>query len=126
MSETSQFLSSSPSAKHNALGPDFFGFYTREISVFLSQDEDYLPENSNFEGKDSLTNNSHKSTEDYKIGGSTPLFSNAIGAHISDFRKERLRSLVCQSLFAFTKEVDEVCAICNLSLIYLFFSRGMR
>lgn len=96
------------------IGPDYFGFYTHEISKFLSQDEDYLPFlPCDIEGKGSLIEN-HCSNKENRCASDASLFNDAIGDQLSDFKKERLTSLVRQSLVVFAQEVDEVCVILNL------------
>lgn len=99
------------------IGPDYFGFYTQEISKLLSQDEDYLSYlPCDTEGKGNLIEN-HCSPKENRNASDASLYTNAIGAQISDFKKERLKSLVRQSLIVFAQEVDEVCVI-----LYLFTS----
>lgn len=71
----------------------------------------YLP--CDTEGKRNLIEN-HCSPTENRIVSDASLFTNAIGAQLSDFKKERLKSLVRQSLIVFAQEVDEVCVILNL------------
>ncbi|KAL3624290.1 hypothetical protein CASFOL_033106 [Castilleja foliolosa] len=104
-------VSGSPTSStlNNKVGPDLFGFYTSEVAELLSKDfqlESGLPKNT-------------ATKENNGIKSSTPLFSNGIGALVSsEFKKERLKSLLRQSVFTLTKEVDEmidpVLSICQI------------
>ncbi|KAJ1395698.1 NET domain [Sesbania bispinosa] len=98
------------SDKCERAGPDYFGYYSSEVVNLLSQDEDVfpvatqtseIPQNKYGEGrKKNLVNHSDN------FSGS--LYSNGVGAGLSDFKKDRLRSLLRQSAFALSSEVDEV------------------
>ncbi|KAI5386449.1 hypothetical protein KIW84_072832 [Lathyrus oleraceus] len=91
------------------VGPDFFGYYSSEVVNLLSQDEDVLPvttqlselpQNNCGGGVKNLVNHS------YDFSG--PLYSNVVGAGLSDFEKDRLKSLLRQSAVTLSSEVDEV------------------
>ncbi|CAK8577805.1 unnamed protein product [Lathyrus sativus] len=91
------------------VGPDFFGYYSSEVVNLLSRDENVLPvttqlselpQNNCGEGVKNLVNQS------YDFSG--PLYSNVVGAGLSDFEKDRLKSLLRQSAVTLSSEVDEV------------------
>ncbi|KAF3444537.1 hypothetical protein FNV43_RR14229 [Rhamnella rubrinervis] len=85
MSEDSRGLAVSP--VHNKLGPDYFGYYKREVVELLSEDEDLLR---------------HSNTE---FGS---LFSNGIQSGLSDLKRERLKTLLRQGLKVLAPEVEEM------------------
>ncbi|XP_061341871.1 uncharacterized protein LOC133288180 [Gastrolobium bilobum] len=98
------------SNKYERAGPDYFGYYSSEVVNLLSQDEDVLPvatqtselpENKYGEGR---KNNIVNHNDNF----SGPFYSDSIGAGLSDFKKDRLRSLLRQSVTALSLEVDEV------------------
>ncbi|KAL3526361.1 hypothetical protein ACH5RR_011017 [Cinchona calisaya] len=110
MSGTSRDLDAS--AENSAVGPDYFGFFAREIADLLSQEENFMdsfPESSDLAGKlagvarENILIKSNSTTT-----GSAPLFVDAIGSQLSDFKKERLKSLLRQCLFTFNQEVEGV------------------
>lgn len=111
MSEASKsLLASTDHGQLGPIGPDYFGFYTREIMELLSQDEDPLPSTSR---TSELTRKKcggvrGKDTIDTSGRGTVSSFSNSIGAGFTDFKKERLRSLLRQGVFDLAPEVDEV------------------
>lgn len=111
MSEASKsLLASTDHGQLGPIGPDYFGFYTREIMELLSQDEDPLPSTSR---TSELTRKKcggvrGKDTIDTSGRGTVSSFSNSIGAGFTDFKKERLRSLLRQGVFGLAPEVDEV------------------
>ncbi|KAK9221533.1 hypothetical protein WN944_009960 [Citrus x changshan-huyou] len=121
MSEASKsLLASTDHGQLGPIGPDYFGFYTREIMELLSQDEDPLPSTSR---TSELTRKKcggvrGKDTIDTSGRGTVSSFSNSIGAGFTDFKKERLRSLLRQGVFGLAPEVDEmldpVIAMCQL------------
>ncbi|XP_042062843.1 uncharacterized protein LOC121806769 isoform X2 [Salvia splendens] len=109
-------------------GPDFFGLYKGEIDALLSQDDNLLPhlppvsqssrdvkrvvrEKGSMK-KSCQTEGKNTST------GSAPLFSNGIGALLSDFKRERLQLLINQSASTLTQEIDEmenpVLSVCRI------------
>lgn len=104
--------------ENNISGPDFFGFYASEVEKLLSQDDGLLPfphQVSHLAGnlhevgrEKGSTKNSCRTKENNAIIGSASLFSNGIGAPLSDSKKERLKSLLRQCVFTLTQEVDEV------------------
>lgn len=99
-----------PLDKYERVGPDFFGYYSSEVVNLLSQDEDVLPVSTQLselphnkcgEGGNNLVNHSYNFTG--------PLYSDGVGAGLSDFEKDRLKSLLRQSAFTLSSEVAEVC-----------------
>ncbi|GAV88090.1 hypothetical protein CFOL_v3_31514, partial [Cephalotus follicularis] len=83
------------SEDNNKVGPDFFGYYRHEIVELLSQDEDLLTSTSDASGL-SICN------------GAGSLFNCSLGAGLSDFKKERLKTLLRQAVIALTPEVAEM------------------
>lgn len=121
MSEASKsLLASTDQDQEGPIGPDYFGFYAREIMELLSQDEDPMPSISR---TSELTRKNcggvrGRDTIDTSGSGTVSSFSNSIGAGFTDFKKERLRSLLRQGVFDLAPEVDEmldpVIAMCQL------------
>ncbi|KAL6551448.1 hypothetical protein OROGR_007602 [Orobanche gracilis] len=117
---------------NNKIGPDFFGFYTSQVAELLSKDEDLLPfspsishsvENVRDEvGKDKGLTKNNITIENKGTNGYGPLFSNGIGALLSEFKSERLKYLLRQSVFTLTKEVDEQCPEIDDDLRFLLES----
>lgn len=112
MSEASRSLVASD--EDNKFGPNYFGFYIREVADLLLQDADLLSfttQNSDIsrEGRDmSLTGRRSNRTQANIFKSSDFLFSNGVGSGLSDFRKERLKRLLRQSVFILSQEVDEM------------------
>ncbi|KAK6159214.1 hypothetical protein DH2020_006528 [Rehmannia glutinosa] len=115
------------SSVNNEVGPGLFSFYTSEVAELMSQDEGLLPfshmmshlvGNLHDVAREKSSAKNSKSKESNGINGSASLFSNGIGALLSEFKKERLKSLLRQSVFALTKEVDEmidpVLSVCRI------------
>ncbi|KAK6155244.1 hypothetical protein DH2020_009492 [Rehmannia glutinosa] len=115
------------SGVNNEVGPNFFGYYTSEVAELMSQDEGLLSFShpiSHLAGKlhevgtEKGSTKNNKTIERNGINGSSSLFSDGIGALLSEFKKERLKSLLRQSVFTLTKEVDEmvdpVLSICRI------------
>lgn len=106
------------STECNRKGPDYFGLFASEVAELLSQDGDFLPFSEQIFEKCEEVNsaveekNSSMSTYNAKefsyTGGSASLFSDCFGSHVSDFRTERLKLLLRQSIVALSREVDEV------------------
>ena len=92
------------------IGPDYFGYYTREVVELLSQDDDILPsasQTSSLSGRkcgEVVGNN----TIEYRNKFSGSLLTNSIGAGLSDFKKEGLKALLRQGISILSPEVDEV------------------
>ncbi|XP_054794761.1 uncharacterized protein LOC129300241 [Prosopis cineraria] len=92
------------SDKHQRVGPDYFGYYAHEVVNLLSRDDNDLqsskktskpPQNSS--GQDS-----GKSTEEHRVS------SGSLNSDDSDFKKERLTSLLRQSVTDLSSEVNEM------------------
>lgn len=81
----------SDTADQDKFGPDTFYYFKREVIDLLSQ-EDNVP---------SPPQNSQKS-------GASPPFSDCIGPKLSHFKKEKLKTLLRQSVVTLSKEVNEV------------------
>lgn len=102
------------SGENIKVGPDFFGLCTSEVAELLSEDEGLLPfphiaGKPNEVGREKVSIvNTCKAEESIRINDNVPLFSNGIGALLSEFRKERLKLLLRQSVHTLTQEVDEV------------------
>ncbi|OIW14434.1 hypothetical protein TanjilG_20880 [Lupinus angustifolius] len=97
------------SDKHERVGPDYFGYYSSEVINLLSRDEDALPaamqkseRPQSKSGEEKMS--SIKNNDDLSIS----LYNDAIGADLSDIKKERLRSLLRQSVTTLSSEVNEV------------------
>lgn len=112
MSEASRSLVASD--EDNKLGPNFFSFYIREVADLLLQDADlvsFTTQNSDIsrEGRDiSLTGRHSNGTQANIFKSSDSLFSDGVGSGLSDFRKERLKRLLRQSVLILSQEVDEM------------------
>ncbi|KAE9449064.1 hypothetical protein C3L33_19036, partial [Rhododendron williamsianum] len=102
------------SAELDLVGPDYFSFYTQEVAELLSHDEDFLPLPS--ETAEFGERTSDMVGDKAIVLGS--LFSSPIGARLSEYKKERLKALLRQSVVTLSQEVDEmldpVFAICRL------------
>ncbi|KAA8530164.1 hypothetical protein F0562_004873 [Nyssa sinensis] len=132
-----QGVSDAP-AEHNKVGPDYFGFYTCEVAELLSPNEDFLPfssQPSDLAGRTcevvrdkDITKHQCNGKESNSFTGSSSLFCNGIGAGLSDFKRERLKALLQQSVVGLTQEVDEmldpVLAICRIQS-YLRCKKGL-
>ncbi|KAL8471190.1 hypothetical protein ACS0TY_028134 [Phlomoides rotata] len=120
-------MDSTTSGENTILGPDYFSFYKDEAKSLLSQDDGLLPyahHASSSAGKlhgvvrqKDLTENSCQTKERNNFG-SASLFSDEIGDVLSESKKERLKSLLRQSVITLTKEVDEmvnpVLSVCRI------------
>ncbi|EPS58497.1 hypothetical protein M569_16317 [Genlisea aurea] len=109
--------------KNNEVGPDFFCFYKSEVAELLSQDEELLPFPHQFtrfpetnQGNKSLSNS--RSAQSVLHDSSSALFSNGVGALLSEYRRERLNSTLRQSVDALSHEVEEIAgsvlSVCRL------------
>lgn len=101
-----------------SMGFDSFGLFTSEIAELLAQDEDlvpflqnrsYIAGNINGLGSEKgITKNSCPTKGKNIFNGSTSLYFNGAGALLPEFKKERLKILLQQSVFTLSREVDEV------------------
>lgn len=105
------------SAEQDKIGPDYFGYYTREVAYLLSQAEGYFPcasETFDLADKNRGIFSKMDSSKHIYTGkegcssGISALFCNALGASISDFKKERLSALLRQCAPLLTQEVKEI------------------
>ncbi|XP_047947690.1 uncharacterized protein LOC125193821 isoform X7 [Salvia hispanica] len=98
-------------------GPDFFGLYKGEIDALLSQDDNLLPhlppvsqlsrDVKRVVREKGSMKKSCQTEGNNTTTGSAPLFSNGIGALLSDFKRERLQLLINQSASTLPQEIDE-------------------
>ncbi|KAK7395782.1 hypothetical protein VNO78_16352 [Psophocarpus tetragonolobus] len=98
------------SNKYKRVGPDYFGYYTSEVVNILSQEEDVSSVSTQAL---ELSESKHEEARKKNLvrqsdNCSSPLYSNGVGVELSDFRKERLKSLLRQSVTILSSEVDEV------------------
>ncbi|BAT84831.1 uncharacterized protein HKW66_Vig0045180 [Vigna angularis] len=97
------------SEKYERVGPDYFGYYSSEIANLLSQDEDAFPVSDKIsELHKSKYEEGRKKSLVNQGDNSSPLYTNGVGAGLSDFRKDRLKSLLRQSVNSLSSEVDEM------------------
>lgn len=104
--------------EENKVIPDYFGYYTREVADLFLQDDDFVSYSSkNFElagrtyeavGEKDRTKQNYSSKDVNSFTGSDSLFNDAVGAGLSDIRKERLKAFLRQSVVSLAGEVDEV------------------
>lgn len=116
MSETSRDMATA--VENSNIGPDFFGFYTSEVAELLSQDDDFMPSSPQISGlagnllvldrEKGTSRSSCTKKENNSISGSASLYSNGIGSLLPEIKKERLKSLLCQSVLTLGQEVNEV------------------
>lgn len=100
-------------ADYTNAGPDYFGYYTRQVVELLSQEDDLLPlgsETSNLSGSEYGEFIGDDTTKPGK-NTSGSLFSNSIGAGLPDFKQERLKALLRQGVSVLSHEVDEACGV---------------
>ncbi|QCD96410.1 uncharacterized protein LOC114186008 isoform X3 [Vigna unguiculata] len=97
------------SEKYERVGPDYFGYYSSEIANLLSQDDDAFPVSDKIpELPKSKYEEGRKKSLINQGDNSGPLYSNGVGAGLSDFTKDRLKSLLRQSVISLSSEVDEM------------------
>lgn len=107
MSNSSRSLGASD--EHQTVGPDYFGYYRREVLNLLSQDENVSPiaTQTSKLSESTFGESRGKSTiQDTDSSGS--LYSNNVIDGFSDLKKERLKSLLRQSVADLSSEVNEV------------------
>ncbi|CAA2988837.1 uncharacterized protein LOC111389146 [Olea europaea var. sylvestris] len=124
--ETSRDMATA--VENSNIGPDFFGFYTSEVAELLSQDDDFMPSSPQISGlagnllvldrEKGTSRSSCTKKENNSISGSASLYSNGIGSLLPEIKKERLKSLLCQSVLTLGQEVNEminpVLSICRI------------
>ncbi|XP_073288766.1 uncharacterized protein [Primulina huaijiensis] len=111
-----------------SMGLDLFSLWTSEVAELLAQDEDlvpflqnrsYIAGNINRVGSEKgITKNSCPTKGKNIFNGSTSLYFNGAGSLLPEFKKERLKILLQQSVFTLSREVDElinpVLSLCRL------------
>ncbi|XP_042498141.1 uncharacterized protein LOC122076725 isoform X4 [Macadamia integrifolia] len=105
-----------PHAEHKEPGPNYFGYHMREIVGFLSQNEEFLSPFSSQTHDLSAMCAKPKAEgirddcgiESKKIATSSSLFADGIGAGLPDFKRERLKASLKESVLLLNQEVDEV------------------
>lgn len=101
--------------KGNESGPDYLGYYKHIVSDLLSQEDYFL---SGIDNKASIVACSicgvagicshNKHTNSNGAGDSISLFSGVIGEGLSDFKKERFKAILNESVVCINQDVDEV------------------
>lgn len=106
---------SGASTEPSKVGPDYFAFYAQEIEKLLSMDEDFLPLSPSQASKSAETRsedekdvNGHILLNGKKSSIVSGSFSQGIGGELSDFKKERLKSLLQQTVVSLSREVDDM------------------
>ncbi|XP_042498140.1 uncharacterized protein LOC122076725 isoform X3 [Macadamia integrifolia] len=107
-----------PHAEHKEPGPNYFGYHMREIVGFLSQNEEFLSPFSSQTHDLSAMCAKPKAEgirddcgiESKKIATSSSLFADGIGAGLPDFKRERLKASLKESVLLLNQEVDEMVA----------------
>ncbi|KAK8593019.1 hypothetical protein V6N12_045108 [Hibiscus sabdariffa] len=97
------------SSEQSKAGPDFFGFYARQMADFLSEDENVLSISNASElsqGKYGAV--SGKDNLDCSCKDADSLFENSIVDGLSDLKKGRLKGLLRQSVNDLSMEVSEM------------------
>ncbi|KAK4272137.1 hypothetical protein QN277_020728 [Acacia crassicarpa] len=90
------------SDKHQGPGPNYFGYYSHEVVNLLSQDENNLQSASQTSPQKSSGQDNGKSPYEHRNS------SGSLNGDVSDFKKERLRSLLRQSATDLSSEVNEM------------------
>lgn len=134
-----EILGSSADVKKNELGPDYFGYYKHEIVKLFSQKEDFLSPFTSKGSESSVKTCAKVKIEDVRnytcnnreangCSGSVSLFSDGIGEGFSDFKKEKLKASLKESVKAWNHEVDEVdldlcfcVCVCVLLILQCYF-----
>ncbi|KAJ4973668.1 hypothetical protein NE237_006842 [Protea cynaroides] len=115
-----------PHAEHKGAGPNYFGYHIREIVELLSQNEEFIAPFSSQTHELSAT--CAKVTAEgirHECGrksnnsaASSSLFCDGIGDGLSDFKRERLKASLKESVLSLNQEVDEmvgpVMAMCKI------------
>ncbi|CAH9115371.1 unnamed protein product [Cuscuta europaea] len=114
----------------NITGPDYFSFYKCEIAELLSQDEDFLPSSLQTSVSSDNLNGNMATAKKCNTASSSSLFSDCIGPEVSETKIEKLKSLLRQSVFSLSQDVDEmvdpVLKLCELKSVLLGFSDSLR
>ncbi|RWR74302.1 zinc finger protein [Cinnamomum micranthum f. kanehirae] len=115
----SKISGSSTDVKQNELGPDYLGYYKHEIVELFSQNENLLSPSTSKGSESSMKTCAKVEVEDANYhscnnreakgySGSVSVFKDGIGEGLSDFKKEKLKASLKESVQALNHEVDEV------------------
>lgn len=99
--------------KQNEVGPNYLGYYKHLFLKLFSQNEDIaLPLlGSNSEpsvGFTDVIHNQDKGGKGKSCGDSGSFFAGGIGEDLSEFKKEKLKSVIHESAVCFNQEADEI------------------
>ncbi|XP_043703216.1 uncharacterized protein LOC122653459 isoform X1 [Telopea speciosissima] len=105
-----------PHSEHKDLGPNYFGYHIREMVELLSQDEEFLSPFSSQTHESSATCakvqakiiHDECGRESKTFAASSSLFCDGIGDGLPDFKRERLKASLKESVLSLNQEVDEV------------------
>ncbi|CAI0456595.1 unnamed protein product, partial [Linum tenue] len=89
-------------------GPDYFAYYASQVKELISQEIDLPLSTIESTGTRTGEGVDHDVVEQRGFSGSRSLFSNSIGAGVSEYKKERLNALLPQAASALKPEVDEM------------------
>ncbi|CAI0456460.1 unnamed protein product [Linum tenue] len=89
-------------------GPDYFAYYASQVKELISQEIDFPLSTIESTGTRTGEGVDHDVVEQRGFSGSRSLFSNSIGAGVSEYKKERLNALLPQAASALKPEVDEM------------------
>ncbi|CAL1358222.1 unnamed protein product [Linum trigynum] len=89
-------------------GPDYFAYYASQVKELISQEIDFPLSTIESTGTRTDEGVDRDVVEPRGFSGSRSLFSNSIGAGASEYKKERLNSLLPQAASALKPEVDEM------------------
>ncbi|XP_043703218.1 uncharacterized protein LOC122653459 isoform X2 [Telopea speciosissima] len=125
-----------PHSEHKDLGPNYFGYHIREMVELLSQDEEFLSPFSSQTHESSATCakvqakiiHDECGRESKTFAASSSLFCDGIGDGLPDFKRERLKASLKESVLSLNQEVDEmvgpVMAMCKIKA-YLREKEGL-
>ncbi|CAH9088179.1 unnamed protein product [Cuscuta epithymum] len=113
----------------NVTGPDYFSFYKCEIAELLSQDGDSPPSSLRTPVSSDNHHGNMATAKENNTANSSSLFSDCIGPEVSETKIEKLKSLLRQSVFSLSQDVDEmvdpVLKMCELKSVLLGFSDSL-
>lgn len=105
-------------SKQNESGPDYAAYYKRLVLDLLSQDGNFsapsmevdsaLPAGKYSDGEAKGSHSDHKGRKVNRFCGSGSYFTESVGKGLSEFKKERLISVLGESATRFHREADEV------------------
>lgn len=98
-------MSKDSCVKQNELGPNYLGYYKHLFFKLFSQHEDIgLP----ISESNSELSVGDKGQKDKSRSTSGSFFAGGIGEELSEFKKEKLKSIIHESAVCFNQEADEV------------------